>query len=75
MTHVSITINELVLDGAPHIDQAQLVQAIQQALAQRVAGQGLPAAVTIPQVRQDVDGLSAESVAGQIAQTIYGGHK
>ena len=72
MTRIRITIDELVLDGATHLDQAQLVQALQQALAQQAAAQGLPAVISVPQVQQDVNGFSAENVARQITQAIYG---
>jgi hypothetical protein len=75
MTHLRIRIDELLLDGATHLDQAQFVQAIRQALAQQLATQGLPPAVTVPRTRGEVDGFTAESVAGQITQTIYGGQK
>jgi hypothetical protein len=75
MANLHITIDELILDGASHIDQAQLVQAIQQALAQRVAVQGLPTSVNMPEVRPDADGFSIESVAAQVVQAIYGGQK
>ena len=75
MTHIRITIDELILDGTADLDQAQLVHALQQALSVQAADHGLPRSVAIPQVRQDVDGLSVENVARQIARTIYGGQR
>jgi hypothetical protein len=75
MTRIRITIDELVLDGARHLDKEQLTAALQQALLKQWAAQGLPSAVTIPQVQRDVNGLSTETVAQQIAQSIYSNRK
>ena len=75
MNHILVTIDELVLDGAGQVNQAQLQQAIQLALAQQVNIQGLPPPADISLVRRELDGFSAGAVAGQIAQTIYGGQK
>jgi translation initiation factor IF-2 len=75
MRRVRITIDELVLEGVTHIDRAQLVEAIQQALAQQAAAGNVPSPVTIPRVRREVDGLTAETAAGQIARAVYGGRK
>ena len=75
VSNLRITIDELILDGATHLDKAQLVQALQQTLAQNLAVQGLSTAVNVPEVTKNLDGFSAETVAQSIVQTMYGGFK
>jgi hypothetical protein len=73
MTNIKITIDELVLDGATGLDQAQLIEALQQALAAQLTAQSPPQSGSIPVVRQEMGEITAVNVAQQLAQSIYGG--
>ena len=73
MTSIRITIDELVLDGASELDQVQLIQALQQALAAQLTAQGPPQSGSIPVVRQEIGEMTADIVAQQLTQTIFGG--
>jgi len=72
MTSIRITIDELVLDGASGLDQTQIIQALQQALAAQLTAQGPPQSGSIPVVKQEIGDMTAIDVAQQITQTIYG---
>ena len=72
--HVKINIGEIVVHGGASFNEAQLVQAIEQAVAHQVAQQGLPATQQIGNVRREVGAIvSAETIAQQITTTAFGG--
>lgn len=73
MTRIRITIDELILDGATDLDRAQLVQAVQEALAQQVAAHGLPSSANVARLSENVPGLAADTVAQRIVRAVYGG--
>jgi hypothetical protein len=78
---VELHIGELVLEGFPPLDQADLGAMVQQELARLLAERGLPAGLARGgeiasldagefQVKQ---GSKAPEIGAQIAQAVYGG--
>jgi len=78
---LELHIGELVLEGFPHLDQAELGAVVQQELARLLAERGLPTGLAcggeVPsldggefQVKQ---GSQAPEIGVQIAQAVYGG--
>ncbi|HEB98832.1 MAG TPA: hypothetical protein ENJ05_04945 [Thiotrichales bacterium] len=77
---VDLHIEELVLEGFPHLDRNQLGTAIREALAHLIATQGIPASMaregsiatleggtfTVP------PGSNPQAIGEQIARAIYG---
>ena len=78
---IDLHIEELVLQGFNHLDQAELGVRVQEALSQLFADQGLPAALNQGGQVNALDGgtftvqpdAGAGDIAGQIAQAIYRG--
>ena len=78
---MELHIGELVLEGFPHLDQAELGAMVQQELARLLAERGLPAGLARGgevasldagefQVKQS---SKATEIGAQIAQAVYGG--
>jgi hypothetical protein len=78
---VELHIGELVLEGFPHLDQAELVAVVQQELTRLLAEGGLPAGLArVGEVAsldggefQVKQGSQAAEIGVQIAQAVYGG--
>jgi len=78
---VELHIGELVLEGFPSLDQAQLGAVVQQELARLLAERGLPAGLARGGEVASLDGgefqvqqgSKAPEIGAQIAQAVYGG--
>lgn len=78
---IDLRIEELVLQGFNHLDQAELGAGVQEALSQLFAERGVPAAWEQNGQVEALDGgtftlqpdAGAGDIAGQIAQAIYRG--
>jgi hypothetical protein len=79
--NLELQIDELVIDGLPHLHRAQLGAIVQQELARLFAERGVPPVLHQAHTHPWVDGgaitlqpgASTRTVAGQIAQAVYGG--
>jgi hypothetical protein len=79
--NLELQIDELVVDGLPHLNRAQLGAIVQQELARLFAERGVPQALHLPHIAPSLDGgsitvqpgASTVTVAAQIAQAVYGG--
>jgi hypothetical protein len=82
-TNVELHIEELVLDGLPHVDRDRFGQAVQQELSRLFSEQGLPPSLHHGRALAQLDGGNIEvapgaaegSVAAQVARAVYGGFK
>ena len=80
MTRIELAIDELILDGVANIDQAELVQAIEQELAGLIQGGGIPETWSGPRAPEALNGgvhqvppaASTRTVGAQVAQAIVG---
>jgi hypothetical protein len=79
--NLELQIDELVIDGLPHLNRAQLGAIVQQELARLFAERGVPQALHRSHIAPSLDGgsiavqpgASTVTVAAQIAQAVYGG--
>jgi hypothetical protein len=79
--NLELQIDELVIDGLPHLNRAQLGAIVQQELARLFAERGIPPALyqahAVPSIEGGAitlqPGASTPAVGGQIAQALYGG--
>jgi hypothetical protein len=78
---VELHIGELVLDGFPPLDRAQLGVVVQQELTRLFAERGVPAGLANGGEAASLDGgefhvapgSNAQAIGAQIAQVVYGG--
>lgn len=78
---IDLHIGELVLDGFPHLDRAQLGAVVRQELVRLLAERGVPAGLSHGSMVASRDGgefhlapgSNAQAVGSQIAQAVYGG--
>jgi len=75
---VKLNIENLVVDGVAHVDQATLREAIHQELSRLIAENGVPAHLGqgFPLPNHAVTarpGVGARAIGAQVAQAIYGG--
>jgi hypothetical protein len=78
---VELHIGELVLEGFPPMDRAQLGAVVQQELARLFAERGMPAGLAPGGEVASLDGgefhvapgSNAQMIGSQIAQAVYGG--
>jgi hypothetical protein len=79
--NVELHIGELVLEGFPPLNQADLGAVVQQELARLLAERGLPAGLARGGEVASLDGgefqvqqgSKAQEIGAQIAQAVYGG--
>jgi len=78
---IELHIGELVLEGFPRLDEAQLGAAVQEALERLIAERGMPASLARNGRIANLDrgafgvapGANAQMIGTQIAQAVYGG--
>ena len=78
---VDLHIEELVLEGFPHLDRARLGMAIGEALAHLIETQGIPAGLAQEGAIASLEGgtftvppeSNPQAIGEQIARAIYGG--
>ncbi len=79
--NLDLQIENLILSGLPHLDQAQLGVVIRQELTRTFTEQGIPASLRQSHAVASLDGgtftvppdAAVEMVGGQIARAVYGG--
>ncbi len=76
-SQLELTIAQLILHDAPPVAQHHLLAAIEEALQRLLAARGLPAdmardTITVPAASVQIEpGASVETLASQIAQSVY----
>lgn len=79
--NLELHIEELVLHGFAHRDQARIQRSIEQELTRLFTEQGVPASLSTTNEIQQLPGsslnvrvgMSVEAIGSQVAQAIYGG--